>query len=811
MTGTYTDLPQPGEESDREVERGFALQDLISAVRRRWWAVLAVFLVVVSWSMWRTLRQERQYLAATTVRIRETQLPAAAMSPRGSSVDWRVDRLLSEQLIIKSQNVAVGVVKSLGLQVQVDPEAKLRRSQVLNGNPPRLLGTPTSASYTLRLGADSYEVIADGQRHGPARYGDSLDAGGLILHLARRPAIGRDEVRLYLADTLGVANAIRSAIVTRVVPQTDIVQITYQGNDPPLVRDITNAIAENYKNYSATTQKENATTKANFILARLEDQQVQLRRAQDSLKAFQTRHQTADVSAEQLALATSIVELEKQKQDVLGERSVYEKLIGNLQAADTTDEALRRIVGTGAGEKNQTIARLFDRWYEYQEKRQQMMTAGGRNEKNPDVQANAELIAQVKLELQDASRLYLRALQSRLQSIEGQIEAARVQAQAYPPLTAEQARLLANVRTSEQIYTELQSEYQRARIAEAADVGSVTIVDPAVLPTFAISPNRRRAATTAIIFGLLLGLGAAVLLDRLDTSIRSPDEIRERYDLTVLGMIPAIQAHDVNAGPQPVAEKNRLVTHADPRSPVAESYRSLRTNLAFARAHQDLRTMVLTSPGPADGKSTTIANLAITFAQQGQRTLVVDADLRRAVLDKTFDVPRSPGLTDAIIGKVKLADAVHETDIPNLFVLGSGEFPPNPSELLGSEGMRRLIAEARESFDAVLFDTPPLLAVTDAAVLSTRVDGTVLVVRMGKTAREAVRRALLTLRAVHPRILGAVLNDVDFRSGSYYGGYGYYYYAYHYHADTPSNGNGRRGSGMIDRLRGLAGVGGRKG
>jgi tyrosine-protein kinase Etk/Wzc len=632
----------------------------------------------------------------------------------------------------------------------------------------------------------------------------------VILHLARRPAIERDEVRLYLADTLSVANAIRGGITTRVVPQTDIVQITYQGNDPPQVRDITNSIAENYKEYSAMSQKENATSKANFILERLQDQQVQLRRAQDSLKAFQTLHQTADVSAEQLALATSIVELEKRKQDVVGERRVYENLIGSLQAADTSDEALRAIVGTGAGEKNETIARLFDRWYGYQEKRQQLMTAGGRTADNPDVRANAQMIAQVKLEIQDASRLYLRALQSRLQSIEGQIEAARTSAQAYPPLTAEQARLLANVRTSEQIYTELQSEYQRARIAEAADVGSVTIVDPATLPGFAISPNRRRAATTAIIFGLLLGLGAAVLLDRLDTSIRSPDEIRERYDLTVLGMIPAIQAHDVNAGPQPVAEKNRLVTHADPRSPVAESYRSLRTNLAFARAHQDLRTMVLTSPGPADGKSTTIANLAITFAQQGQRTLVVDADLRRAVLDKTFDVPRSPGLTDAIIGKVSLADAVHETDIPNLFVLGSGEFPPNPSELLGSEGMRKLIAEARESFDAVLFDTPPLLAVTDAAVLSTRVDGTVLVVRMGKTAREAVRRALLTLRAVHPRILGAVLNDVDFRSGSYYGGYGYYYYAYHYHADTPSNGNGHRGRGMINRLRELTGTGGRR-
>jgi capsular exopolysaccharide synthesis family protein len=178
--------------------------------------------------------------------------------------------------------------------------------------------------------------------------------------------------------------------------------------------------------------------------------------------------------------------------------------------------------------------------------------------------------------------------------------------------------------------------------------------------------------------------------------------------------------------------------------------------------------------------------------------LLVDADLRRAVLDKTFSVPRTPGLTEVIVGVSALQDSVHETTVENLFVMASGQLPPNPSELLGSDRMREVLEEARHAFDVVLFDSPPLLAVTDAAVLSTMVDGAILVVRMGNTSREAVRRAASQLRAVHSRVLGAVLNDIDASSGGYYSGYGYYAYTYH---QDDGNGNGREGERVKGALR----------
>jgi capsular exopolysaccharide synthesis family protein len=364
----------------------------------------------------------------------------------------------------------------------------------------------------------------------------------------------------------------------------------------------------------------------------------------------------------------------------------------------------------------------------------------------------------------------------------------------YPSLGAQEQRLTAEVATAQQLYGTLLAELQRARIAESSEGGYVTVLDNAMQPFTPVSPNRRRIFLTALVFGAILGLGAAVVLENLDDSVKSPDEVREQFGLSVVGTIPGIKDSDL-PGENGAEVARRLATHFDPRSPVAEAYRSLRTNLAFARAHEAMRVLVLTSPGPADGKSTTVANLAITFAQQGQRTLLIDGDLRRAVLDKMFKVPRSPGLTDVLVGQQRLANVVHTTEIENLSVVGSGPFPPNPSELLGSSAMRDVLRDAQGEFDVVLIDSPPLLAVTDAAVLATMADGAILVIRVGSTAKAAVRRAVAQLQTVHGRIVGAVLNDVDLRSGAFSGSYGYYYYYYYGEGSR----NGKRGP--IARIR----------
>ena len=565
------------------------------------------------------------------------------------------------------------------------------------------------------------------------------------------------------------------------------------GPDPVMVAQIVNSAAQQYALYTTEQRRRSARERTRSTADAVEGQRAELAAKQDALTQFKESGRLSSVKAEQSALGAQIQGFTSVRDDLLIEQRTYATILGKLTKADTADQELRQLAGTGAIRDNTHMQSLFDRWFDLQKQRAQLM-APGRNENYPDVQAVDQLIRATKNELQQASDSYLVGLRSRISSLEARINELRRQLETFPAREAEEERLEAEVATAQQLYATLLGELQRARIAESSEAGYVTVIDQALQPFAPVSPNRRRIFLTALIFGAILGLGAAVAVENLDDSVKSPEEVREQFGLAVVGTIPGIKDSDV-PGENGAEVSRRLATHFDPRSPVAEAYRSLRTNLAFARAHEAMRVLFLTSPGPADGKSTTVANLAITFAQQGQRTLLIDGDLRRAVLDKMFKVPRSPGLTDVLVGRAQLRDVIHATEIEHLSVVGSGHFPPNPSELLGSNTMKDILKSVQGEFDIVLIDSPPLLAVTDAAVLATIADGAILVIRVGATAKAAVRRAVAQLQTVHGRIVGAVLNDVDLRSGAFSGSYGYYYYYYYGEGAR----NGRRGP--MERLR----------
>ncbi len=209
-------------------------------------------------------------------------------------------------------------------------------------------------------------------------------------------------------------------------------------------------------------------------------------------------------------------------------------------------------------------------------------------------------------------------------------------------------------------------------------------------------------------------------------------------------------------------DKSALITLTNPRSPIAEAYRSLRTNLEFSSLDQPLRTMIVTSAAPGEGKSTTLANLAVTIAQAGKRVILADCDLRRPAQHRLFGLPNSAGLTTMVVDDQAMSSPpLQETGVPNLWLLASGPPPPNPAELLGSRRMTDIIAALLDRADMVLFDAPPVIAVTDAAVLAAKVDGVLLVLRAGKTKREHVQRAKALLEKVNARVVGTVLTNVQ--------------------------------------------------
>ncbi|WP_338470967.1 CpsD/CapB family tyrosine-protein kinase [Niallia sp. XMNu-256] len=214
--------------------------------------------------------------------------------------------------------------------------------------------------------------------------------------------------------------------------------------------------------------------------------------------------------------------------------------------------------------------------------------------------------------------------------------------------------------------------------------------------------------------------------------------------------------------------KRSLITHQNPKSPISEQYRTIRTNIQFSSVDREIKTVVVTSSGPGEGKSTTIANLAVVFAQQGKKVLLIDSDLRKPTVHYTFNCTNTFGLTNVLTKQSKLQDVIKESMEDNLFILTSGPVPPNPAELLGSKAMGQLIEEVEGKFDIIFFDSPPLLAVTDAQILASKCDGTILVVSSGKTETDQVVKAKELLHAANSHILGVVLNSKKMDSSNYY-------------------------------------------
>ena len=332
---------------------------------------------------------------------------------------------------------------------------------------------------------------------------------------------------------------------------------------------------------------------------------------------------------------------------------------------------------------------------------------------------------------------------------------------------AEKSRLEANLAQYRSTYTSLLASLQQAKISEAQAINNIVVSEPAIVPEDPIGPRTLTNTLLAAVVGALLALGAAFLIEYLDDTIKSSDDVERVTGLSTLGAIARLK--DTGATRQ-------LVAWMKSKAPETEAYRTLRTNIQFSSVDKPIKTLLVTSSSPGEGKSTTAANLAVVMAQTGQQVIVVDTDLRRPVLHKVFEVPNNAGLTTALLAgdAVELDDHLQRTEIENLTVLTSGPIPPNPSELLGSHRMLNLVAVLSTRADLVIFDSPPVLAVTDAAVLARQVDGALLVADAGRTKEHALASAANEIQKTGGNLLGVTLNRLDARRG-----YNYYYYYYY--------------------------------
>ncbi len=365
------------------------------------------------------------------------------------------------------------------------------------------------------------------------------------------------------------------------------------------------------------------------------------------------------------------------------------------------------------------------------------------------------------------------SLQQQLEDLGQRIEADSLALQNLdnsPEAQAERNRLETQLNQNRQLYASLLQTFEQVRLAEAESISTVIQADPATIPERPISPKVLQNTLLAAIVGGMLAVGGIFLVEALDDTVKTPDDVTRVTGLPVLGVVAE---HDTGKGD--------LITVSQPRSPVAEAFRSLRTNIQFASVDHPVQTLLVTSALPSEGKSTVAANLAVALAQSGKKVVLLEADLRRPSVHRYLKVPNRLGLSAMFVQtQVYLDGNLQGTRVPNLKVLTAGDLPPNPSELLGSERMYAIIRQVKEQADLLVLDTPPVMAVTDAVVLSPRVDGVLLVVKPGSTKLSALQTAIEQLQRVGAKVLGVVFNGVQLKGYRYrYYSSSYYYYGYH--------------------------------
>jgi tyrosine-protein kinase Etk/Wzc len=594
------------------------------------------------------------------------------------------------------------------------------------------------------------------------------------------------------------------------IRETDVIEIKAQANTPQLASFIANTMADEYYQQSLSASRGEITEVRQFLEDQLEKIQAELKVSEEALKSYQKQQEAVALSEETKELVKQLATFEALHKEAQTDHQVCLRRLQSMK--NQLSESKKDLVENVSSVSTPVIVSLRQKLIELETIRAGYLAQGFAAD-HPKLREVGRRLKDIKQKLaEEAGRIisskfvsdnplaYSQELVTRI--LQQEIELESIQARqeilaeivsgynaklnSLPDKSLMLARLERGAKVNENIFLMLKEKYEEAKIQEAGQIGMVRIVDPAFPAGSPMKPKKKLNLLAGAFLGLFLGWGVALIREKMDGSVKTMEDL-EQAGYTVLANIPVIRGKDgfgrkkshKNESEEQQAKRiaASLVTHFEPKSAVSEAYRTFRTNIQFAQLDKPVKTLLVTSPSAGEGKSTTIANLAITMAQQQIKTVLIDADLRKPVLHSVFGLDRQKGLTHYLTGKAGLEQVIQPTRIENLSLISSGPLPPNPAELLGSQKLRELVERLQGRYEMILFDSPPAMAVTDAVVLSTLLDGAVLVATSGQTHRNSLRYANQALKNVGANLLGVILNRI--RMESIYGSYHYYHY-YHY-------------------------------
>ncbi len=762
-----------------EEDEGIDFNRYIQIVLKRKWLILAIFVVItVPWFFY-IKSLPPTYEAFCDIEFR--------------SLDGENQNLITESRIIKlrSRSFAEDVVAKLGLTLSIDSrEQKINRHQLFrefhtNLNPKSgryIFEKKNDGTYTIFLIDEERKVLIDQGSIIQATIDTVKTKAGFTFKLDSDLTNVPDRVEFNITLFKFAVQSFRSR--TNVGFQgPNILRLIMSDSDPVLVAKMVNSLAEIYVQESVSLKRTSVEDRRSIIEERLGIAEKQLAKSEQKLKEFKSTH-LVSIDAETGDRVSRLNQAEDKLESYNKQIEILDELLTKLRRVNDSKEEKNRIkyvyrelASLPTFSLNYKMGALKNQLLD-QEGEYEKLVSGGLTKKHKKAIELENSINNLQTEIKEEAIAHRGELKKETISFQSTISNLKYNLKQKLPEDQFTMQVLEReLRANEEIYRQLKAQSQLANISEAVESEVVEILDIALVPDFPVNRDKKKKAMMGAIFALALGFGVAIGLDFLDKSIKTVDDVKKYLKMNVLGMIPNIEFKDI--GDHQDSEKikqidQQLVTYDYSPTPIGEAYRSLRTNLVFSKSAGRIQSFVITSTAPGDGKSFTAANLAISIAQQKNNTLLIDADLRRGVLHNTFGVPKEPGFTNYLTNMATFNHAVHETMIPNLSLISCGSLLPNPSELLGSNQMKRFLDEAKRKFDIVIFDSPPLNAATDAIVIGTQVEAVVVVIRSGVTNRKIAKQKLELFKNVPARVLGIILNGTTTEFG--HDGYSYYHY-----------------------------------
>lgn len=729
------------------------LQEYLRGLRQRWRLVLLVVMLAVGASVVHYAITPPQYSATTRLQI-ERRTSASVLGDQAPWLEnlWNMEYYPTQYKLLGSRGMAERVVRD------------------------------------LRLDEDP-------------RFNRNAGAVG-------RSASGAEADRAALA---AIANRIRGGLSVEPVQGTQLVDLTYRSSDPELAAELANGFAETFIEWGLETRSGRVSKASTFLNEQIETLKDEVTERERQLQVLSRDDQALNFNPDANVTSQRLQNLNEQymeaKRRRIEKEARYQELEGtpdrtvvDLEASSVVSNLMREQIQLER--EYETKLRTYKPdWPPMVELKAQI---------DEGSQHLESLIAEEASRVRQAARSEYQSALRQEKTLEEEIEELKERMLENSSVAVQYNNLQVEVATRRELLDELlkrQSETEVALRIQGNRESNVRVVDEALVPPAPYHPSLKRSVSMGLAAGLLLGLGGAFLLEFMDRSIKSADEVERLLGLPVLAVVPDLDDDPKGSAgygygyggkskrgvsrsqgdgrrPRKWLEKRtadgppdiELVPHHRPRLAVSEAYRALRTALLLSSA-EGLRMVAVTSAGAGEGKTVTASNLAVVMAQLGRKVLLIDGDLRKPRLHSVFNVSNRTGLVHLLTGGAEMDGVLQRTAVSNLWVIPSGPIPPNPSELLASSHMTDLLQEAESRFDLILFDTPPALAVTDATLVGALADGVILCLRSGRVLREDARACRDRLQRADVKVLGAVLNAFRRQPGRYSKDH-YYYEAY---------------------------------